>query len=73
MNGLSPYPQEEENGYVNVLLGSLGRPEKHPFHYQYQPRLEVGSLLLGLEHSHHPLSFHTTEMLTAMQRLGRAS
>jgi len=35
---------------------------------------EVGSLLLGLEHSHHPLSFVTsTEMLTAMQRLGRES
>lgn len=30
--------------------------------------------LLGLEHSHNPLSFVTsTEMLTAMQRLGRAS
>jgi hypothetical protein len=48
------------------------RPTRKNIHYTTNKR--NGSLLLGLEHSHIPLSFVTsTEMLIAMQRLGRAS
>jgi hypothetical protein len=57
MHGLSPHPQEEET-ITSTCFSGMSADEKSIHCTTNQRNAEVGSLLLGLEHSHHPLFRH---------------